>query len=159
MTGTVVLILISVLACIALFGVVTRLLEGAPVAWRLLHEAHPAMHPEPGPGAREMRIFVADVHTGGNSGRPKQLLVRYTVDDDCLHAWPVSVRSGASLGVSIPWAAANLTDPIDTQLGPHVRMVVENAMVLVPATAIERELAIRADLRTTTDPMIEEIDP
>lgn len=158
MTPTIIFILFAVLAAIALFGLVTRVLEGAPAAWRMIRETYPAHAPDAGPGAKEMRVLVRDSIDPTRPSRPKMLTVRYTIDDDSLHAWPVSIRGGAAMGVSIPWAIADLSDPVATPMGPHVSMFVDGAELLVPAAAIESELATRAELHASADPMVEVID-
>jgi hypothetical protein len=157
MSMTVWIIFAGVMAVVIVFGLITKAAEGAPVAWKRLHELHPAPTATPGPGAREMRVFLLEPRGDKGKVRGKQLTVRYTTDDDSLDAWPVSIRGGASLGVSIPWADAELSEPAQTPFGPHVGLTIEGIVVMVPATAIESELAIRADLRAAADPLTEEI--
>jgi hypothetical protein len=92
--------------------------------------------------------------------------VRYTVDDDSLDVWPVSIRGGGALGVSIPWAGAQLGQPTPTPIGAYVTVRIDGVTLLVPATVIEKELAIRAEMDRDAsppppgapeDPFVEEI--
>ncbi len=163
MMGTVILIFIGVMAAVITFGALTKLMEGAPPAWRTLRELYPSPISAPGPGGKDARFFILD----GQNPRPRPIRVRYTTDDDSLDAWPVSVRTGAALGISIPWAGAQLGLPTPTPLGPHVTVTIDGVTLLVPATAIEQDLANRAAMGSSDasgeppphpyDPLVEEI--
>ena len=152
----VMLILFGALALVALLGLITRVLEGAPREWKTLHALHPSPEGQPGPGAKEMRVYATSTDPRVRTLRP--ITVRYVVDEDALRAWPVSIRGGAGLGIAVPWAAAEIGEVAPTPFGPHAPVRIEDVVLLVPEKAIEAELAIRAELReAAADPMTEQL--
>ena len=159
MNAQVIIIFAAVIAIVIAFGALSKLMEGAPPAWRRLRELFPSPIDAPGPGAREVRCFVFDTQ----DPRPRPIRVRCTTDDDSFDAWPVAVRSGGAMGVSIPWAGAELGHPTPTPMGPYVNLAIDGFTLLVPAVVVERELHTREELRrhapppAAHDPLVEEI--
>jgi len=155
--GMLIVIFVAVMAMVIVLGAASKLLEGMPPPWRALHDLYPAQSPTPAPGSKEARFFILDAA----NPRPRMVRVRYTTDDDSFDIWPVSARNGKAMGVSIPWAGAQLGRPAPTPIGPHVSVAIDGIKVLVPATAVQKELELRAALETADppphDPLVEEI--
>ena len=162
MNPQVIIIFAVVVAIVVAFGALSRLLESAPPAWRRLREAFPSPIDAPGPGAREVRCFVLDA----TDPRPKPIRVRCTTDDDSFDAWPVASRRTGAMGVSIPWAGAEMGEPVPTPMGKYVNLAIDGITLLIPAVIVEQELRNREELRRHApppspdqphDPLVEEI--
>ena len=168
MTGQMVLILVCMVGGIIAFGVLTQLLEGAGRQWKELAAHYPAQGAAPDATRGEAKIYVgADLdrltkQMGFRRGcltvffMPWKWMqdahqVRYAADDEYLHLETEGGRLAPRSAMSIPWGAIDTGERFQSEMGEHVVLGIGDVMALVPATAIARELELRAAAESGPD--------
>ena len=154
MTWHAIAILVGAIGAVLAWGLLSRLLDRGPSAWRLLAERYP---PEPRqPDERPVEAWIG-VHAG--EGPPPRragclwILMPWTwgrgfarfdaaVGDEHLHLDGPGGRSA-----SVPWAEIEFGPASATHMGEFRVLSTEIASLTVPSTLVERE----ADVRRTME--------
>ena len=155
-------ILVGVIGAVLVLGVWTSWIGGPSRLWRELAERYPPQQPDPGATRGECRLFLGDASDPKSLGRGPGCLwffmpwtwfkgmqqARYALDDEHLHLEMESGALGPRKPMSLPWSAVELRGREQTHMGEHAVLEADGVVLLVPAAAIERELAVRDVLDT-----------
>ncbi|TVQ79352.1 MAG: hypothetical protein EA380_04785 [Phycisphaeraceae bacterium] len=174
MIGTSVIILLSVLGVVIVFGVITNIMQGPSRGWRLLAERYPPASVNPEAKPVRTQIFIGAPGEESFFQRPAPgcwwFFMPWTwrrgvqevvlcSDEDHLHLERSGGPGVSTLAISIPWAAVEFGNVVQHHLGQYAMMSVDEVDLAIPVPAIEQELEIRRALQSREGLGENETDP
>lgn len=164
MIGHSVIILLSVLGVVIVFGVITNIMQGPSRGWRLLAERYPPASANPEAKPVRTQIFIGAPGEESIFQRPAPgcwwFFMPWTwrrgvqevvlcSDEDHLHLERSGGPGVSTLAISIPWAGVEFGQGVQSPLGQYAILRVDEVELAIPVPAIEQELEIRRALQSS----------
>lgn len=161
MVQNAVFVFIAVIGSVFLLALISNLIRGSSKAWKELAERYPAQGVAEFVEKRTANIFLSRTDDPEGVLKPRGCLfvgfawfagnrnaqnVRVSIDDYFLHMDLDSGAGGPKKPMSLPWGAVQIGQSVDSHIGEHAVLTIDEFTLLVPTASIERELLMRQAL-------------